>query len=217
MAIDIVGTLFAARSASGFQVAASHFAERFALIVIIALGESIVAIGLAADALAEDTIFAAAVTVSFVGAAVAWWAYFDWVQLAVERALHRADEDSRGPLARDVFTFFHYPIVLGIILLAVAAKKTLVDPSEPLSDGGRAALALGLGLFVLGFVLIRLRVVRRVAWERIGGALVVVAAVVVFDDADALALLTLAVLALALSLAIEAVRLREARARFARR
>ena len=217
LAIDVIGTLFAARAASGFQVVASHFAERFALIVIIALGESIVAIGLAADTLAENSEYALAVAVSFAGAAVAWWAYFDWVQLAAERVLHRAGRDSRGPLARDVFTFFHYPIVLGIIFLAVAAKKTLVDPSEPLSDGGRAALALGLGLFVLGFVLIRLRVVRRIAWERIAGALVVAAAVVVFDDADALVLLTVSVLALALSLAVEAVRLRETRAGFRRR
>ena len=216
LVIDVVGTLFAARSASGFQVAASHFAERFALIVIIALGESIVAIGLAAEGLAEDVEFAVAVAVSFAGAAVAWWAYFDFVQLAAERALRRAHEDVRGPLARDVYSYFHYPIVLGIIFLAVAAKKTLTAPSEPLSDGARAALALGMGLFVLGFVLIRLRVIRRLAWERIAGALGVVVVVIVFEDADALVLLTLSVAALAGSLAVEAVRLREARRQFRR-
>jgi low temperature requirement protein LtrA len=216
LVIDVVGTLFAARSASGWQIAASHFAERFALIIIIALGESIVAIGLAADSLAEDARFAVAVAVSFAGAAVAWWAYFDFVQLAAERALHRAHEDVRGPLARDVYTYFHYPIVLGIIFLAVASKKTLAAPSEPLSDGGRAALGLGMGLFVLGFVLIRLRVIRRLAWERCAGAVLVILAVVVFEDADALVLLTLSVAALAASLAVEGVRLREARRQFRR-
>jgi low temperature requirement protein LtrA len=210
LAVDVLGTLFAGRS--GFQVAASHFAERFALIVIIALGESIVAIGLAAETLTEDRVYALAVGVSFAGAAAAWWAYFDFVQIAAERALHRAGEATRGPLARDVFTFCHYPIVLGIIFLAVAAKKTLAGPTEPLSDGGRAALALGVSLFILGFVLIRLRVIRRIAWERIAGAAVTVAAVLVLDDADALVLLTLAVAALVAALAVEAFRLREVRA-----
>jgi low temperature requirement protein LtrA len=212
LAVDVVGTLFAGRAGAGFRVAASHFAERFALIVIIALGESIVAIGLAADGLPEDTVYALAVGVSLAGAAAAWWAYFDFVQLAAERALARADEAARGPLARDVYTYCHYPIVLGIVFLAVAAKKTLSAPAEPLSGGGRAALALGMGLFLLGFVLIRLRVIRRLAWERVGAAIAVVAAVVVLDDADALVLLALAVGALVVALALEAVRLREVRA-----
>jgi low temperature requirement protein LtrA len=212
LAVDVVGTLFAGRAGAGFQVGASHFAERFALIVIIALGESIVAIGLAADELTEDIVYAFAVAVSFAGAAAAWWAYFDFVQLAAERALHRAGEAARGPLARDLFTFFHYPIVLGIIFLAVAAKKTLAAPTEPLSDGGRAALALGMGLFVLGFVLIRLRVIRRIAWERIAAAVVVGGAVLLLDETDALVLLTLAVFALVVALAVEAFRLRDIRA-----
>jgi low temperature requirement protein LtrA len=212
LAVDVVGTLFAGRAGAGFRVAASHFAERFALIVIIALGESIVAIGLAADGLPEDTVYALAVGVSLAGAAAAWWAYFDFVQLAAERALARADEAARGPLARDVYTYCHYPIVLGIVFLAVAAKKTLSAPAEPLPGGGRAALALGMGLFLLGFVLIRLRVIRRLAWERVGAAIAVVAAVVVLDDADALVLLALAVGALVVALALEAVRLREVRA-----
>ena len=205
LAIDVVGTLIAARS--GFRVSPSHFAERYALIVIIALGESIVAIGLAAVELERDGVFALAVGVSFAGAAAAWWAYFDISQLAAERRLRDAPEEVRGPLARDVYTFFHYPLVLGIIFLAVAAKKTVGAPTEPLSDGGRAALALGLTLFLLGFVLSRYRVIRRIAWERIGAAAAVVAIVLLLDDADALLLLALAVVALVTALAIERFRL----------
>ncbi len=214
LVVDVVGTLAANRSASGFRVAPSHFADRYALIVIIALGESIVAIGLAAEGLTEDSTYALAVAVSFAGAAVAWWAYFDWIQIAAEHALARAGPQLRGPLARDVYTYFHYPIVLGIVFLAVAAKKTLSAPTEPLTDGGRAALGVGLALFLLGFVLIRLRVVRHVAWERIGAALVVLILVVVLDDADALVLLTLSVVVVAVALAVETFRLREARSRF---
>ena len=213
LAIDVVGALFTGRSASGFQVAASHFAERFGLIVIIALGESIIAIGLGAEGLAEDRVYAFAVAASFAGAAAAWWAYFDFVQIAAEHALGRTGEETRGPLARDVYTFFHYPIVLGIIFLAVASKKTLAAPTEPLSDGGRAALGLGVALFLLGFVLIRIRVIRHFAWERIGAAVAVLLLVLVLDDADALVLLTLSVGVLAAALAVESIRLREARAR----
>jgi low temperature requirement protein LtrA len=209
IAIDVAGTLFAA----GFRVSAAHFAERHGLIVIIALGESIVAIGVAAVELERDGVFALAVAVSFAGAAAAWWAYFDATRIAVERGLHAASEEDRGHLARDVFTFFHYPIVFGIILLAVAAKKMLGGPGEPLPDAGRAALALGIALFLLGFVLIRYRVIRRIAWERIGAALVVVAAVLVLDEADALLLLALTVVALVAALTLESFRLRNVRAR----
>ena len=209
LAIDVVGTLVAARG--GFRVKASHFAERHALIVIIALGESIVAVGLAAVELERDALFALAVSVSLAGAAAAWWAYFDFTQLAAERALQSAHEAVRGPLARDLYTFFHYPAVLGIVFLAVAAKKTLGGPGEPLADGGRAALALGMSLFLLSFVLARFRVRRRIAWERVGAAVLVVASVVLFEDADALFLLTLSVLALSGALAVETIRLREFR------
>jgi low temperature requirement protein LtrA len=208
IAIDVAGTLFA----TGFRVSATHFAERYALIVIIALGESIVAIGVAAVGLERDLLFAVAVGVSFAGAAVAWWAYFDTPQVGIERVLHATSEEQRGHLARDLFTFFHYPIVLGIILLAVAAKKTLAAPDESLSDAGRAALALGISVFLLGFVLVRYRAVRRIAWERLGAALFVVAAVLVLDEADALLLLALTVAALVAALAVEAFRLRAVRA-----
>jgi low temperature requirement protein LtrA len=211
LAIDVLGTLFAA--GSGFRIVVSHFAERHALIFIVALGETIVAVGLAAVGLERDAGFALAVAVSFTGAAAAWWAYFDFTQLGIERALRAAPAERRPMLARDVYTLLHYPIVLGIIFLAVAAKKTLAGPGDPLSEGGRAALALGMTLFLLGFVLSRYRVIRRIAWERIGTALVVVAAVLVFDDADALVLLALSVLALVAALAVEAIRLRDARSR----
>jgi low temperature requirement protein LtrA len=213
LAVDVVGTLVAGAS-GGFRVSAAHFAERYALIVIIALGESIVAIGLAAEGLNEGMAYAFAVAVAFAGAAAAWWAYFDFVQIAAEHALHGADETSRGPLGRDVYTYFHYPIVLGIIFLAVAAKKTLSAPTDPLSDGGRAALGLGLGLFLLGFVLIRLRVIQHLAWERIAAAVTVLLLVLVLDETDAVVLLALSVVVVVAALAVEAIRLRDARARF---
>ncbi len=214
ISIDVVGALLANRRASGFQVKTVHFAERYALIVIIALGESIVAIGLAAEGLTENWTYAFAVGVSFAGAAVAWWAYFDFFQIAAEHTLGHANEHERGPLARDIYTFLHYPIVLGIVFFAVAAKKTVSSPTEPLAAGGRVALGVGLALFLLGFVLIRLRAIRRIAWERIAGAVAILVLVLVLGDMDALVLLALSVAVLAAAIAVESVRLREARSRF---
>ena len=134
LVIDVVGTLTVARA--DWRVSPSHFAERFALIVIIALGESIVAIGIGTSELERDTTYALSVVVAFAGVAALWWAYFDFTAVAAERALRRASPAARGTLARDVFTYFHYPVVLGIIFYAVAAKKTLEHPLDPLSEAG---------------------------------------------------------------------------------
>jgi low temperature requirement protein LtrA len=209
LVIDIVGTLTVARLE--WRVSPSHFAERFALIVIIALGESIVAIGVGTAHLERDATYALSVLVAFAGVAALWWAYFDFTALAAERTLRRASAEIRGPLARDVFTYFHYPVVLGIILYAVAAKKTLEHPLDPLSDAGSWALGLGIAFFLCAFALMRFRVVRRVAWERLvaaGAAL----GVAVLLGTDAVVTLAVIIGILVASIGIEAMRLRELRA-----
>jgi len=210
LAIDIVGTLTVARVE--WHVSPSHFAERFALIVIIALGESIVAIGVATASLDRDATYASSVVVAFVGVAALWWAYFDFTAVAAERALHRASPQARGPLARDVFTYFHYPVVLGIILYAVAAKKTLQHPLDPLSEAGRWALGLGIAVFLCGFALMRFRVVRRVAWERLAAAAISLVLAITMDGPDAIVTLGVVIAVLVLSVGLESVRLRELRA-----
>ena len=210
LVIDVVGTLTVA--SMEWHVSPSHFAERFALIVIIALGESIVAIGIGTSELTRDATYAVSVIVAFTGVVALWWAYFDFTAIAAERALRRASQGARGPLARDVFTFFHYPIVLGIILYAVAAKKTLEHPLDPLSEAGRWALGLGIALFLLGFALMRFRVIRRIAWERVAAAAAVLVIAVLLDGADAIVTLGVVIVILLFSIALETVRLRELRA-----
>jgi low temperature requirement protein LtrA len=210
LAIDVVGTLTVARA--GFRVSPAHFAERYSLIVIIALGESVVAVGLGASELERGTVFAVSVGVALVGVIALWWAYFDFTATAAQRSLTRTSPDRRGPLARDVFTLFHFPIVLGIILYAVAAEKTLAHPKDPLSDAGRWALGLGLALFLSGFVLARFRVVRRIAWERLAGGVAVLLAAVVLDSVDAVVTLAVAVGVVLAAVALEGIRLREIRA-----
>jgi low temperature requirement protein LtrA len=210
LVIDVVGTLTVARLE--WRVSPSHFAERFALIVIIALGESIVAIGVGTAHVERDATYALSVLVAFAGVAALWWAYFDFTALAAERTLRRASAEMRGPLARDVFTYFHYPVVLGIIFYAVAAKKTLEHPLDPLPEAGRWALALGIAFFLAAFALMRFRVVRRIAWERLAaaGAALVVSALL--DGTDALVSLAVIIAILVMSIGVETMRLRELRA-----
>ena len=210
LVIDVVGTLTVARAE--WHISPSHFAERFALIVIIALGESIVAIGIGTSAARARHDVRASVVVAFAGVAALWWAYFDFTAVAAERALRRASPAARVPLARDVFTFFHYPVVLGIIFYAVAAKKTLEHPLDPLSEAGRWALGLGVATFLCGFALMRFRVVRRIAWERLAAAGVALVLAVGLDGTDAVVTLGVVIVVLVLSVAIETARLRELRA-----
>ncbi|HSI97425.1 MAG TPA: low temperature requirement protein A, partial [Gaiellaceae bacterium] len=108
--------------------------------------------------------------------------------------------------------FCHFPIVLGIVFLAVAAEKTLAHPTDPLSRAGRWALGLGVALFLCGFVLARLRVIRRVAWERLGGAAAALAVALALGGADALVTLAVVIAILVAATALESIRLREVRA-----
>jgi low temperature requirement protein LtrA len=211
LVIDVFGALYVARAE--WRVSPSHFAERFALIVIIALGESIVAIGIGTSGLERDATYALSVVVAFAGVAALWWTYFDLTALGLERDLRRAPREQRGPLARDVFTFFHYPIVLGIILYAVAAKKTLEDPLDPLSRPGRWALGLGIALFLVGIALTRWRMIHRVAWERLVAAAGVLVVALALNDADAIVAVSIVVGILVCFVGIETLRLREARSR----
>jgi low temperature requirement protein LtrA len=209
LAIDVAGAL---RSSSwDFRVSPAHFAERYALFVIIALGESVVAIGAAAASLPRDTEFFFAVAISFGIVAVLWWSYFDFPALAAARALRFASPERRPALARDLFTFFHFPNVLGIIFVAVAAKKALAHPSDPLTGGGRAALALGLVLFLSQFVLGRFYFVRRLSVERLVGMAAIVVIAAAGGHVDALWLLALTFAVLAATTVVEMRRLGQAR------
>ncbi len=126
---------------------------------------------------------------AFAGVATLWWPCFGFVSGAVERALQRAPVNRRGPLARDVFTLFHYPIVLGIVFFAVAAKKVLAHPDEALARPGRAALGIGVALFLTGFLLGRWRIVHTIGIERAAAALLSLVSVVVLRSIPAVALL----------------------------
>jgi low temperature requirement protein LtrA len=197
---------------TGFRVSPSHFAERFGLIVIIALGESIVAVGagLGGDALTAGVIVAALGGIAIAGAQ--WWAYFDVVAIVAERKLREATGLERNRLARDSWGVMHGLLIAGIVLVALGIKKTLGDVDDPLKTVPAAALCGGAGLYFLGHIAIRLRTIGTLNRPRLLTAFLCLALIPYATEVDAVvAVLTVAAVLVAL-VAYEAAVLRERRA-----
>jgi low temperature requirement protein LtrA len=200
-------------NSEGWKLAPAHFAERHGLIVIIALGESIVAIGVGSSAGVDAGVVAAAV-LGIVVAGALWWLYFDIVALVAERRLSNATAGrERNEIARDSFSYLHFPMVAGIVLLALGLKKTLAHVEDPLALVPAVAALGGTALYLLAHVAFRWRNVHRFSAERLLCAAVLVALLPVAIELPALA--TLAMLAAALSalIAYETVRFAELRDR----
>jgi low temperature requirement protein LtrA len=158
-----------------FEIAPAHFVERHGLIVIIALGESIVAIGVGANFNLTAGIAAAAVLGVALAAAM-WWAYFDVVALVSARRLAATTPGrERNEMARDSFSYLHLALVAGVLLVALGLKKTIAHVGDPLGDMPAFALTGGLALYLLGHVAIRLRNVRTLSRRRLGLAIVLFA------------------------------------------
>jgi low temperature requirement protein LtrA len=195
-----------------FRIHPGHFAERHGLILIIALGESIVAVGVAAE-FGLHTGEVVAATMGTIVAASLWWAYFDIVALVAERRLTEAPAAEQGPLARDSYSYLHFPMIAGIVLLAVGMKKTLAGVDEPLKDIPAVALCGGPALYLVGHIAFRLRNVGTLNWHRSVAAVLLVALIPLAMEVDALAALAAVTAVLAGLIAYEAIRFREARER----
>ena len=196
----------------GWKLSAGHFAERHALIVIIALGESIVALGLGATHLLSAGVIVAALLGLTVAAAL-WWAYFDVVAIVAERRLHELQGEAQLAMARDSYSYLHLPMVAGIILFAVGVKKTLGDVGEPLKLVPAVALCGGIALYLVAHVLFRLRNVHSLSLRRVVVSAALLALIPLAVEIAALATLALvAVLCVGL-IAYEAIRYADARER----
>jgi len=197
----------------GWKLVPAHFAERHGLIVIIALGESIVAIGIGAEGSVDAGVVAAAILGIAVAAAL-WWLYFDVVALVAERRLSNAAEGrERNEIARDSYSYLHFPMVAGIVLVALGLKQTLGHVDDPLEIVPAMALLGGTAVYLLAHVAFRLRNVHRFSTERLLCAALLVALLPAAIELPSLA--TLAVLAtlLAALIAYERVRFAELRER----
>jgi low temperature requirement protein LtrA len=175
LAIDYGGLMV--RGVAGWRVAAKHFAERHGLIIIIALGESIVALGVGAGGLELD---AGLITAALLGIAIAgamWWAYFDLVALVAERRLRTAPRDEQVRIARDSFTYLHLPMVAGIVVFALGVKKTLAHVDHELDTVPAVALCGGAALYFLALSAFKRRNIGSFNYPRLvaASALVVLA------------------------------------------
>lgn len=163
-----------------------HWAERHALIVLIALGESIIALGTGATIRAGRPISWPIIVGAVLGIAVIaalWWLYFDVVALALEQTVHGVRGPERMPLVRDVYSYLHLPLIVGIMFFALGLKRLLADvtdlstPAGQDELGGLDVLVLygGVVLYLLALLGIGLRAFRWFGRAAIVGSAVLVA------------------------------------------
>ncbi|HEU4393354.1 MAG TPA: low temperature requirement protein A [Solirubrobacterales bacterium] len=173
--LDMAGPYFF--GSEGWTLVPGHFAERHGLIVIIALGESIVALGIGA----AGELSLGIGTVAVLGVALAaalWWTYFDVVALVSARRLGEAEPGRvQNELARDSYSYLHFPLVAGIVLIAFGLKVAIAHDGEHLHTEPAFALLGGTAIYLLGLVAFRYRHVRTVNRHRLGLAIVLLIAV----------------------------------------
>jgi low temperature requirement protein LtrA len=171
----------------GWQLVPEHFAERHNLVIILALGESVVALGVGA----EGALTAGVITVAVLGIAVAsalWWIYFDVVALVTARRLSLAAEGrERNKLARDSYSYLHFPMVAGIVLAALGLEETLAHVDEPLDGEHAFALLGGIAVYLLAHVALRLKNAHTLNVQRFALALALFALIPVAMNTPALA------------------------------
>jgi low temperature requirement protein LtrA len=182
---------------TGWRIhAPAHFAERHGLIVIIAIGESIVSVGVGVAGAPISWPILVGATLGIVIAVTLWWTYFDVVALVAARTLERLTGDDRVRLGRDSYTFLHLPIVTGIVLLALGAKVVMLQAAAPTQHSHQAplpeiaiwAIYGGTAMYLVSLSMLRWRNIGRPNIERlvVASLLLVLASGVSFTDLPAL-------------------------------
>jgi low temperature requirement protein LtrA len=171
-------------SPEAWEVGTEHFAERFQLFIIIALGESIVITGATTSDLELTTARVVAFALAFLITAALWWLYFSLVATIAQRRLAQAA--NRTLLARDAYTYLHVVIVAAIILTAVGDELVIAHPTEELPDAELIAVVCGPALYLLAHVALRLRMSGTLGGRRLVGALACLAVAAVGTFAPAL-------------------------------
>jgi len=169
LAVGFLGPLFS--NISGWRVQPAHFIERHGLIVIIAIGESLIAIGLGARSTALDAGVIVAAVLGLVVVTSFWLAYFDFFPARAQQLLTDRSGIERAALARDVYTYLHLPMIAGIVLFAFAMKETLAHVGNELDVIPALALCGGPALYLLAYVALRLRITRTVGGGRLTAAI----------------------------------------------
>jgi low temperature requirement protein LtrA len=209
LVLDMGGPLLI--DASGWRLEPAHFAERHGLIVIIALGESIIALGTVAAHDVDGQGLVAAV----IGVALAiclWWVYFDVISYVASRTLAETETGRpRNTLARDGYSYLHFPMVAGIVLVAVGLHEVLAHPDEALHAETAAALFGGTALYLLAHAAFYWRCTHRLKPRRLVVGLLLLALIPLGTEIDGLPSLVVVTALLVALLGYEAVRYAEAR------
>jgi low temperature requirement protein LtrA len=164
LAITYIGALFS--GSTGWRLHPSHFAERYGLVVIIALGEAFISIGIGAN---EIKLGLGEVVAAILGLLVAtsfWLAYFDFFAIRGEQMLLEREGSERVALARDAYTYAHFPMIVGIVLFAFAMKSIVAHVGDELDSVSAFALYGGSALYLLTYSAIRIRIERRLRFSR---------------------------------------------------
>src|SRR5919198_1330835 len=209
LVIDYLGVLVG--RGRGWRLSPAHFVERHGLIIIIALGESIVSIGVGAAGLPLGPTRIAAALLGMVVAAAVWWSYFDWVIYVSQARLTDATGPDRAALARDLFSYLHMPMVFGIVLFAFGLKLTLGHVDVALGIVPAIGLCGGLALYMASHVAVRLRTGGGWGHGRPTAAAALLVLIPVATIVPALVALALAAAVCAALIVYEALRYRYAR------
>jgi low temperature requirement protein LtrA len=211
LAIDYLGPIVIGMG-RGWRIAPEHFAERHGLIILIALGESIIAIGVGAGFdLGAEVVVAAALGFAVVSAL--WWLYFDVAAIFARSRLMHTSGVEQTRLARDAYGYLHLPMVAGIVLFALGLKTTVQHVGDTLDTVPAVGLCGGAALYLIGHVAFLFRTTGRVFRRRTIGALVLLAVIPAALAIPALAALALVSGVCSLIVAWEAIRYREHRLR----
>jgi low temperature requirement protein LtrA len=199
---------------TGWRVFPSHLAERYGLVIIIALGEAFVAIGIGATGMGIGLGEVVAAILGLLVATSFWLAYFDFFSIRGARTL----ADLRGPdrvaLARDLYAYAHLPMIVGIVLFSFAMKTIVGHVGDALDSVAAFALCGGSALYLLTYSAVRSRVERRLSLSR-GRFVAALALLLVFPLATAVPALAALALVTAVWVALHTYELvwwREARA-----
>jgi low temperature requirement protein LtrA len=181
--------------------------------VIIALGESIVSIGVGASGHRVDAPVIASAVLGVALASALWWSYFDVAALVAERRLRHSEGEARARLARDSYTYLHLPMVAGIVLLALGIKKTVGHEGDELAAMPAFCLSGGVALYLAAHVAFRWRNTHTIGRRRAGAAAVCLALFPAATAVPAIVALALVTSVVCGVIAYEAVRFAEMRAR----
>jgi low temperature requirement protein LtrA len=160
-----------------FDVQPGHFVERHGLVVLIAIGESIIAVGIGAADLAVDAELVIVAVLGVLLSAALWWTYFGGDDVRAEEALAAMPPARRGYASLEAFGYAHYVLLLGIVCTAVGLKKAAAHAYDAIDTGPALALAGGVALFLVADVVFRMILRIDTGWARRVGAVAVPATI----------------------------------------